>query len=81
MQALDSFQHGFLKKRFLSDIFHLVKSNPFLSIVQKDGTSERRWSQTGHPRVLRNRIPPAFVPELRLLADHNTPEEPSQAPR
>ncbi|XP_061492670.1 sushi, nidogen and EGF-like domain-containing protein 1 isoform X6 [Rhineura floridana] len=58
-----------------------LKHNYLRSAVQKDGTPERRWSQTGHPHVLRNRVPPAFLPELRLLADHNTPEEPSQAPR
>ncbi|XP_038002011.1 sushi, nidogen and EGF-like domain-containing protein 1 [Motacilla alba alba] len=49
--------------------------------VQRDGAPERRWSQAGHPRVLRNRLPPAFLPELRLLADHDTAEEPSPAPR
>ncbi|KAH0623980.1 hypothetical protein JD844_007213 [Phrynosoma platyrhinos] len=53
----------------------------YITALQKDGLPERRWSQTGHPRVLRNRVPPAFLPELRLLADHNTPEEPSLAPR
>ncbi|KAF2981748.1 hypothetical protein EK904_014766, partial [Melospiza melodia maxima] len=49
--------------------------------MQRDGAPERRWSQAGHPRVLRNRLPPAFLPELRLLADHDTAEEPSPAPR
>ncbi|XP_074860207.1 sushi, nidogen and EGF-like domain-containing protein 1 isoform X2 [Carettochelys insculpta] len=49
--------------------------------LQRDGTLERRWGQAGHPRVLRNRPPPALLPELRLLADHDIPEEPSQAPR
>uniref|UniRef100_A0A8D2L3Y9 Sushi, nidogen and EGF like domains 1 n=1 Tax=Varanus komodoensis TaxID=61221 RepID=A0A8D2L3Y9_VARKO len=58
-----------------------VTSEPAHLYITKDGTPERRWSQTGHPRVLRNRVPPAFLPELRLLADHNTPEEPSLAPR
>uniref|UniRef100_A0A670JLX9 Sushi, nidogen and EGF like domains 1 n=1 Tax=Podarcis muralis TaxID=64176 RepID=A0A670JLX9_PODMU len=58
-----------------------VTSEPAHLYITKDGTLERRWSQTGHPRVLRNRVPPAFLPELRLLADHNAPEEPSQAPR
>ncbi|XP_077205134.1 sushi, nidogen and EGF-like domain-containing protein 1 isoform X3 [Paroedura picta] len=53
----------------------------YIWTLQKDGTPERRWSQTGHPRVLRNRVPPAYLPDLRLLADHNAPEEPSQAPR
>lgn len=58
-----------------------AKPNPFQPAVQRDGTQERRWSQGGHPRILRNRLPPAFLPELRLLADHDISEEPSQAPR
>uniref|UniRef100_A0A8D0F6F8 Sushi, nidogen and EGF like domains 1 n=1 Tax=Strix occidentalis caurina TaxID=311401 RepID=A0A8D0F6F8_STROC len=61
-----------------------VHSEPihlYVTTLQRDGTSERRWSQAGHPRVLRNRLPPAFLPELRLLADHDTAEEPSPAPR
>ncbi|NXL19175.1 SNED1 protein, partial [Setophaga kirtlandii] len=52
-----------------------------VSTLQRDGAPERRWSQAGHPRVLRNRLPPAFLPELRLLADRDTAEEPSPAPR
>ncbi|XP_074154067.1 sushi, nidogen and EGF-like domain-containing protein 1 [Sminthopsis crassicaudata] len=48
---------------------------------QRDGSSERRWSQGGPPRVLRNRLPPSFLPDLRLLADREALEEPSQAPR
>uniref|UniRef100_A0A663LSS3 Sushi, nidogen and EGF like domains 1 n=1 Tax=Athene cunicularia TaxID=194338 RepID=A0A663LSS3_ATHCN len=61
-----------------------VHSEPmhlYVTTLQRDGTPERRWSQAGHPRVLRNRLPPAFLPELRLLADHDTVEEPSPAPR
>uniref|UniRef100_G1MWY9 Uncharacterized protein n=1 Tax=Meleagris gallopavo TaxID=9103 RepID=G1MWY9_MELGA len=61
-----------------------VHSEPihlYVTTLQKDGAPERRWSQAGHPRVLRNRLPPAFLPELRLLADHDTAEEPSPAPR
>ncbi|XP_068057329.1 sushi, nidogen and EGF-like domain-containing protein 1 isoform X2 [Anomalospiza imberbis] len=61
-----------------------VHSEPihlYVSTLQRDGAPERRWSQAGHPRVLRNRLPPAFLPELRLLADHDTAEEPSPAPR
>ncbi|XP_019369156.1 PREDICTED: sushi, nidogen and EGF-like domain-containing protein 1 isoform X4 [Gavialis gangeticus] len=61
-----------------------VHSDPahlYVVTLQRDGTPERRWSQGGHPRVLRNRLPPAFLPELRLLADHDISEEPSQAPR
>ncbi|NXO21530.1 SNED1 protein, partial [Cisticola juncidis] len=52
-----------------------------ITTLQRDGAPERRWSQAGHARVLRNRLPPAFLPELRLLADHDTAEEPSPAPR
>ncbi|XP_010078947.1 PREDICTED: sushi, nidogen and EGF-like domain-containing protein 1, partial [Pterocles gutturalis] len=61
-----------------------VHSEPIhlhITTLQRDGALERRWSQAGHPRVLRNRLPPAFLPELRLLADHDTAEEPSPAPR
>uniref|UniRef100_A0A8B9UHK8 Sushi, nidogen and EGF like domains 1 n=1 Tax=Anas zonorhyncha TaxID=75864 RepID=A0A8B9UHK8_9AVES len=61
-----------------------VHSEPihlYVTTLQRDGAPERRWSQAGHPRVLRNRLPPAFLPELRLLADHDTAEEPSPAPR
>ncbi|NXO89472.1 SNED1 protein, partial [Certhia brachydactyla] len=61
-----------------------VHSEPihlYVNTLQRDGAPERRWSQAGHPRVLRNRLPPAFLPELRLLADHDTAEEPSPAPR
>uniref|UniRef100_A0A8C4U8H7 Sushi, nidogen and EGF like domains 1 n=1 Tax=Falco tinnunculus TaxID=100819 RepID=A0A8C4U8H7_FALTI len=61
-----------------------VHSEPihlYVATLQRDGAPERRWSQTGHPRVLRNRLPPAFLPELRLLADHDAAEEPSSAPR
>ncbi|XP_061861642.1 sushi, nidogen and EGF-like domain-containing protein 1 isoform X3 [Colius striatus] len=53
----------------------------YVSTLQRDGALERRWNQAGHPRVLRNRLPPAFLPELRLLADRDTAEEPSPAPR
>ncbi|XP_072724876.1 sushi, nidogen and EGF-like domain-containing protein 1 isoform X12 [Ciconia boyciana] len=61
-----------------------VHSEPihlYVTTLQRDGAPERRWSQAGHPRVLRNRLPPAFLPELRLLADRDTAEEPSPAPR
>ncbi|XP_056354913.1 sushi, nidogen and EGF-like domain-containing protein 1 isoform X1 [Oenanthe melanoleuca] len=61
-----------------------VHSEPihlYVNTLQRDGAPERRWSQAGHPRVLRNRLPPAFLPELRLLADRDTAEEPSPAPR
>ncbi|XP_068025547.1 sushi, nidogen and EGF-like domain-containing protein 1 isoform X5 [Melanerpes formicivorus] len=62
-----------------------VHSEPihlYVTTLQRDGTSERRWSQAKpNPRVLRNRLPPAFLPELRLLADRGTAEEPSPTPR
>ncbi|NXD42033.1 SNED1 protein, partial [Copsychus sechellarum] len=61
-----------------------VHSEPihlYVNTLPRDGAPERRWSQAGHPRVLRNRLPPAFLPELRLLADRDTAEEPSPAPR
>ncbi|KAM6260373.1 sushi, nidogen and EGF-like domain-containing protein 1 isoform 10-T10 [Spheniscus humboldti] len=61
-----------------------VHSEPihlYVATLQRDGAPEGRWSQSGHPRVLRNRLPPAFLPELRLLADHDTVEELSPAPR
>ncbi|XP_076198018.1 sushi, nidogen and EGF-like domain-containing protein 1 isoform X8 [Aptenodytes patagonicus] len=61
-----------------------VHSEPihlYVTTLQRDGAPEGRWSQAGHPRVLRNRLPPAFLPELRLLADHDTVEELSPAPR
>ncbi|NWU92528.1 SNED1 protein, partial [Upupa epops] len=61
-----------------------VHSEPvhlYVTTLQRDGVPERRWSQAGHPRVLRNRLPPAFLPELRLLADRDTAEEPLPAPR
>ncbi|XP_064930273.1 sushi, nidogen and EGF-like domain-containing protein 1 isoform X26 [Columba livia] len=63
-----------------------VHSEPvhlYVTTLQRDGAGspERWWSQAGHARVLRNRLPPAFLPELRLLADHDTAEEPSPGPR
>uniref|UniRef100_A0A452GL73 Uncharacterized protein n=1 Tax=Gopherus agassizii TaxID=38772 RepID=A0A452GL73_9SAUR len=60
---------------------HSEPAHVYILTLQRDGTPERRWGQAGQPRVLRNRLPPALLPELRLLADHNIPEEPSQAPR
>uniref|UniRef100_A0A8C3HLB6 Sushi, nidogen and EGF like domains 1 n=1 Tax=Chrysemys picta bellii TaxID=8478 RepID=A0A8C3HLB6_CHRPI len=60
---------------------HSEPAHVYILTLQRNGTPERRWGQAGHPRVLRNRLPPALLPELRLLADHNIPEEPSQAPR
>ncbi|EMP28630.1 Sushi, nidogen and EGF-like domain-containing protein 1, partial [Chelonia mydas] len=60
---------------------HSEPAHVYILTLQRDGTPERRWGQAGHPRVLRNRLPPALLPELRLLADHDILEEPSQAPR
>ncbi|NXP53717.1 SNED1 protein, partial [Heliornis fulica] len=60
---------------------HSEPMNLYVTTLQRDGASERWWSQAGHPRVLRNRLPPAFLPELRLLADHDAAEAPSPAPR
>ncbi|XP_073216584.1 sushi, nidogen and EGF-like domain-containing protein 1 isoform X2 [Lepidochelys kempii] len=60
---------------------HSEPAHVYILTLQRDGTPERRWGQAGHPRVLRNRLLPALLPELRLLADHDILEEPSQAPR
>ncbi|XP_029472488.1 sushi, nidogen and EGF-like domain-containing protein 1 [Rhinatrema bivittatum] len=49
--------------------------------LPRDGPLDRRWSQTGHSRILRNRHPPAFLPEVHLIMDRDAPEEPSQGPR
>lgn len=47
----------------------------------RDG-ADRRWHREGlHPRVLRNRPPPARLPELRLLSDRDAPETQTPAPR
>ncbi|XP_037588135.1 sushi, nidogen and EGF-like domain-containing protein 1 isoform X10 [Cebus imitator] len=51
-------------------------------ITSPSDDTDRRWHQGGHhPRVLRNRPPPARLPELRLLNDHSAPEAPTQPPR
>ncbi|NWR80797.1 SNED1 protein, partial [Centropus unirufus] len=60
---------------------HSEPGHLYVTTLQRDGAPERRWGQAGHPRILRNRLPPAFLPELRLLADHDPAEEPSPAPR
>uniref|UniRef100_A0A8C5VFR8 Sushi, nidogen and EGF like domains 1 n=1 Tax=Microcebus murinus TaxID=30608 RepID=A0A8C5VFR8_MICMU len=55
--------------------------SPACSAAPGDG-AHRRWHQGGHhPRVLRNRPPPARLPELRLLNDPGAPEMPTQPPR
>lgn len=49
--------------------------------ASRDG-ADRRWHREGlHPRVLRNRPPPARLPELRLLSDRDAPETQTPAPR
>ncbi|XP_047398616.1 sushi, nidogen and EGF-like domain-containing protein 1 isoform X11 [Sciurus carolinensis] len=49
---------------------------PTCSAAPRDG-ADRRWHQAGHhPRVLRNRPPPARLPELRLLNTHGAPGTP-----
>lgn len=54
---------------------------PNLPAAPRD-SADRRWHREGlHPRVLRNRPPPARLPELRLLSDRGAPEMPTQAPR
>lgn len=54
---------------------------PCLPAAPRDG-ADRRWHREGlRPRVLRNRPPPARLPELRLLSDRGAPEMPSPAPR
>ncbi|NXG46611.1 SNED1 protein, partial [Psilopogon haemacephalus] len=62
-----------------------VHSEPvhlYITTLQRDGAVERRWSHAKpNARVLRTRLPPAFLPELRLLADRDTAEEPSPPPR
>ncbi|XP_027731596.1 sushi, nidogen and EGF-like domain-containing protein 1 [Vombatus ursinus] len=60
---------------------HSDPAHLYIMTSQRDGSSDRRWSQGGHPRVLRNRLPPSFLPDLRLLADREVSEEPSQPPR
>uniref|UniRef100_A0A2K5E2F1 Sushi, nidogen and EGF-like domain-containing protein 1 n=1 Tax=Aotus nancymaae TaxID=37293 RepID=A0A2K5E2F1_AOTNA len=60
---------------------HSEPAHLYIITSPSDGT-DRRWHQGGHhPRVLRNRPPPARLPELRLLNDHSAPETPTQPPR
>ncbi|XP_074254833.1 sushi, nidogen and EGF-like domain-containing protein 1 isoform X2 [Saimiri boliviensis] len=60
---------------------HSEPARLYIITSPSDGT-DRRWHQGGqHPRVLRNRPPPARLPELRLLNDHSAPETPTQPPR
>ncbi|XP_012517869.1 PREDICTED: sushi, nidogen and EGF-like domain-containing protein 1 [Propithecus coquereli] len=70
--AVQSAEHGQL---------HSEPAHLYIVTSPGDG-AHRRWHQGGHhPRVLRNRPPPARLPELRLLNDHGAPETPTQPPR
>nr|XP_012611141.1 sushi, nidogen and EGF-like domain-containing protein 1 isoform X4 [Microcebus murinus]XP_020143668.1 sushi, nidogen and EGF-like domain-containing protein 1 isoform X4 [Microcebus murinus] len=70
--AVQSAEHGQL---------HSEPAHLYIVTSPGDG-AHRRWHQGGHhPRVLRNRPPPARLPELRLLNDPGAPEMPTQPPR
>ncbi|KAM5271039.1 sushi, nidogen and EGF-like domain-containing protein 1 isoform 3-T4 [Hipposideros larvatus] len=63
------------------DQLHSEPAHLYIITSPRDG-ADRRWHREGlHPRVLRNRPPPARLPELRLLNDRGAPEMPTQAPR
>uniref|UniRef100_A0A7N5JJA1 Sushi, nidogen and EGF like domains 1 n=1 Tax=Ailuropoda melanoleuca TaxID=9646 RepID=A0A7N5JJA1_AILME len=63
------------------DQLHSEPAHLYIITSSRDGT-ERRWHREGlHPRVLRNRPPPARLPELRLLSDRDLPEAQTLAPR
>ncbi|XP_078521748.1 sushi, nidogen and EGF-like domain-containing protein 1 isoform X3 [Lissotriton helveticus] len=50
--------------------------------LQLDSPTDRRWSPgANQSRTLRNRQPPAYLPQVHLLIDHEIPEETSLAPR
>lgn len=52
-----------------------------LPAASRDG-ADRRWHREGlHPRVLRNRLTPARLPELRLLSSQDPPDMPTSVPR
>ncbi|XP_042555612.1 sushi, nidogen and EGF-like domain-containing protein 1 [Dipodomys spectabilis] len=60
---------------------HSEPAHLYIITSPRDG-ADRRWHQGGHhPRVLRNRPPPARLPELRLLSDHSAPGTPTRPPR
>ncbi|XP_074172461.1 sushi, nidogen and EGF-like domain-containing protein 1 isoform X9 [Rhinolophus sinicus] len=62
------------------DQLHSEPAHLYIITSPRDG-ADRRWHREGlHPRVLRNRLPPARLPELRLLNDRGAPEMPTQAP-
>ncbi|XP_047398613.1 sushi, nidogen and EGF-like domain-containing protein 1 isoform X8 [Sciurus carolinensis] len=55
---------------------HSRPAHLYIITSPRDG-ADRRWHQAGHhPRVLRNRPPPARLPELRLLNTHGAPGTP-----
>ncbi|XP_034862593.1 sushi, nidogen and EGF-like domain-containing protein 1 isoform X4 [Mirounga leonina] len=63
------------------DQLHSEPAHLYIITSSRDG-ADRRWHREGlHPRVLRNRPPPARLPELRLLSDRNAPETQTPAPR
>lgn len=63
------------------DQLHSEPAHLYIITSPRDG-ADRRWHREGlHPRVLRNRPPPARLPELRLLNDRGAPETPTQSPR
>lgn len=60
---------------------HSEPAHLYIITSPRDG-ADRRWHREGlPPRVLRNRPPPARLPELRLLNDHGALDTPTQAPR
>ncbi|XP_006875291.1 PREDICTED: sushi, nidogen and EGF-like domain-containing protein 1 [Chrysochloris asiatica] len=59
---------------------HSEPAHLYIITSQREST-DRRWHQGGHPRVLRNRPPPARLPELRLLNGRDAPETSTQPPR
>ncbi|XP_006893554.1 PREDICTED: sushi, nidogen and EGF-like domain-containing protein 1 [Elephantulus edwardii] len=59
---------------------HSEPAHLYIITSQRDN-SDRHWRQGGHPRILRNRPPPARLPELRLLSDRSAPETPTQPSR
>lgn len=68
-------------QREASDQPPVATCSSHLPTAPRDG-ADRRWHREGlHPRVLRNRPPPARLPELRLLNDRGAPETPTQSPR
>ncbi|XP_059249888.1 sushi, nidogen and EGF-like domain-containing protein 1 isoform X8 [Mustela nigripes] len=63
------------------DQLHSEPAHLYIITSSRDG-ADRRWHREGlHPRVLRNRPPPARLPELRLLSDRDAPETQTPAPR